>query len=95
VEVADGEQLRLALGQPFARSCGLALGAMPIPAAIVRNNRVGAARVLAARNTPTERRRAATLDRTHDLHLLEADVAAVGFAPSGTMVAEDIRDLQP
>jgi hypothetical protein len=41
-----------------------------------------------------ERCRAATLDCTHDLHLLEADVAAVGFAPSGTVVAEDIRDLQ-
>jgi hypothetical protein len=82
------------LGQPFARSCGLALGAMPIPTAIVRNNRVGAARVLAARNMAAERCRAATLDCTHDLHLLEADVAAVGFAPSGTVVAEDIRDLQ-
>ena len=62
MEIADGEQLRLALGQPFPRGCGLALGAMPIPAAIVRNNRVGAARVLAARNMAAERRRAAALD---------------------------------
>jgi hypothetical protein len=43
---------------------------------------------------PTKRRRAAALDRTHHLHLLEADMAAVGFTPSGTVVAEYIRDLQ-
>jgi hypothetical protein len=55
---------------------------------------VGAALVLAARNMPAERRRAAALNRTHDLQLLQADVAAVGFTPSGTVVAEDIRDLQ-
>jgi hypothetical protein len=28
---------------------------------------------------------AAPLDRTHDLHLLQADMAAVGFTPSGAM----------
>src|SRR5262245_26211671 len=61
---------------------------MSIPAAVVRNNRVGAALVLAARNMPAERRRAAALDCTHDLQLLEADMAAIGFAPSGAMVAE-------
>jgi hypothetical protein len=68
---------------------------VPITATIIRNYRVGAARVLAARNMPAERRRAAALNRTHDLQLLQADVTAVGFTPSGTMVAEDIRDLQP
>jgi hypothetical protein len=47
-----------------------------------------------SRDVPAERRRAAALDRTHHLHLLQADVAAVGFTPSGTVVAEDIRDLQ-
>jgi len=61
----------------------------------IRNDRVGAARVLAARNMPAERRRATALNRAHDLQLLEADVAAVGLAPSGTVVAEDVRDLQP
>src|SRR2546421_12723598 len=28
------------------------------------------------------------------LQLVETDVSAVGFTPSGTVVAEDIRDLQ-
>jgi hypothetical protein len=41
-----------------------------------------------------ERHRTAALDRTHDLHLAEADVAGIGFAPRCPMVAEDIRDLQ-
>src|SRR5262249_10342328 len=64
-------------------------------AAIVRNDCVGAALVLAACDVPAERCCAAALDCTHHLHLLEADVAAVGFTPSGAVVAEDIRDLQP
>ena len=63
-------------------------------ATIVGNDRVGAALILAACNVPAERRRAAALDRTHHLQLLEADMATVGFTPSGTVVAEDIRDLQ-
>ena len=57
--------------------------------------RVGAALILAARDVSAERHLAAGLDRTHHLQLLQADVAAVGFTPSGTVVAEDIRDLQP
>jgi hypothetical protein len=39
-----------------------------------------------------ERRRAAALDCAHHLQLVETDVSAVGFTPSGTVVAEDIRD---
>jgi hypothetical protein len=50
--------------------------------------------VLAAGNVPAEGCRAAALDRTHHLQLGEAHVATVGFTPSGTVVAEDIRDLQ-
>jgi hypothetical protein len=43
---------------------------------------------------PAECRRAAALDRTHDLHLVEADAAGIGATPRRPMVAEDIRDLQ-
>ena len=50
--------------------------------------------VLAARDMTAERQRAAALDRTHHLHLVEADVARVGNTPRRTMVAEDVRDLQ-
>jgi hypothetical protein len=40
-----------------------------------------------------ERHGAAALDRAHHLELVEADMAAVGLTPSGTMNAEDVRDL--
>jgi hypothetical protein len=40
-----------------------------------------------------ERRRAAVLDRTHDLHLAEAHMAGIGFAPRRPVVAEDIYCL--
>src|SRR3974390_1559977 len=94
MEVADGEQLRLALGQPFTRGCRLALRAVLITATIIRNGCVGAALVLAARDVPAERRRAAALDRAHHLHLFEAHMPTVGFTPNGAVVAEDVRDLQ-
>ena len=65
---------------------------MPICAGIVGNGRVAA--VLAALDMAAERRRAATLDRRHDLQLVEADMAGVGLTPCRSVVAEDIRDLQ-
>jgi hypothetical protein len=55
---------------------------------------VAALLVLAARNKSAQHRRAAVLDGTHDLQLLQADMTAVGVTPSVTVVAEDTRDLQ-
>src|SRR5215831_6505535 len=67
---------------------------MPVAAGVVGDGGVRAGVVLAARDMAAERRRAAALDRAHHLQLVEADVSAVGVTPSGTVVAEDIRDLQ-
>ncbi len=50
--------------------------------------------VLAARDVSAEGRRAAALDGAHHLELEQAHVTAVGMAPRGPVVAEDIRDLQ-
>ena len=50
--------------------------------------------VLTARHMPAERRRAASLDGTHHLQLVEADAAGIGVAPRRPVVAEDIRNLQ-
>jgi hypothetical protein len=94
MEIADGQQFGLALGEPLACRRALTLGTMPVAAGVVGDGRVRAGVVLAARDMATERRRAAALDSAHHLHLVEADVAAVGVAPSGTVVAEDVRDLQ-
>ena len=51
--------------------------------------------VLAARDMPAERCRAAVLDRQYHLEMAEADMAGVGLAPRRAMAAEDIRNLQP
>jgi transposase len=51
-------------------------------------------RQIATRDEPAEGCRAAALDGAHHLQLGEAHVAAVGLTPSGTVVAEDVRDLQ-
>ena len=63
-------------------------------ARVVSDERMAARRVLAACDVPAERRRAAALGRTHHLQLVEAHMAAVGLTPSGTVVAEYVRDLQ-
>ena len=94
MEIADRQQLRLAFGQPLARGCRLALRTVSVTATVVSDDGVTTALVLAARDVTTERRCAAALNRTHHLHLLEADVAAVGRTPSGAVVAENVRDLQ-
>ncbi len=94
MKVRHGQKLRLALFQPLPRRSPLALRAVPIPAAIVSDNRVAASGVLAARNVPAGRGGAATLDCTHYLQLAEAHMTGIGAAPRRPEVAEDIRDLQ-
>src|SRR3979411_2737330 len=78
--------------QPLACSSALTLGAVSVAAAVVGDEGVSA--VLAARDMPTERRRAAALDRTHAFELVEADVPGIGSAPRRPVVPEDVRDLQ-
>src|SRR4029077_19342114 len=75
-----------------ARGRALALGTVPIAAAVVGDHCMGA--VLAACHMPTEGRRTAALDSAHHLELVEAHAAAVGMAPRGPVAAEDVRDLQ-
>src|SRR5262249_51322894 len=84
----------LACLHPFARLRALALWAVPVAAAVVRDGGIAAGRVLAARDMPAESRSAAARDRAHHLQLIEADVAAVGVTPRRPTVAEDVRDLQ-
>ena len=73
---------------------GLALRAMPVAAAVVTDLGMTARRVLAARDMAAERRCTTALDRTHHLQLVEAHMPAVGLTPAGTVVAENVRDLQ-
>ena len=55
---------------------------------------MAARRVLTACDVAAERRRAAALDRAHHLQLVEAHMTTVGLTPGGTVIAEDVRDLQ-
>src|ERR1700692_967712 len=92
MEVPNRKQVGLPRGETLRRCGSLALWAMPVAAAVVRDDRMRA--VLAARHMAAERRRAAALDGTHHLHLFEADVPSVGSAPRRPMVAEYVRHLQ-
>src|SRR5260370_15569058 len=67
---------------------------MSVAARVIGDLRVGALRVLAARDMAAERCRAAALDRRHHLELAEAHMAGIGLAPCRSMAAENIRDLQ-
>src|ERR1700730_9791192 len=92
MEVRHRKEVSLARGEPFLGGGALTLRTMAITTAVVGDDRVGAA--LAARHMAAERRRAAALDGRHHLHLVEADVSGIGFAPRRPVVAEYIRNLQ-
>jgi hypothetical protein len=91
VEMGHGQELGLAVGQPFFASGGLALWAMPIATGVVRDAQLGAG--FAAFDMTAQHRRSAALDRRHDLELAEAQVAGMGRTPSRPAVAEDVRHL--
>ena len=90
--VRHRQQVGLARRQPVLCCRALALRAVPVAATIVRDLAVRA--LLAARDMPTEGRRAAALDRRHHLELAEAHMAGIGPAPCRAVAAEDVRDLQ-
>ena len=92
VEIADRQQVGLARGEPLARRRPLALGAVPIAAAVVGDAAVAA--VLAAFDMAAERGRAAGLDRRHHLELGEAHMAGMRRSPGWSMTMEDVGDLE-
>ena len=50
--------------------------------------------IFAAHDMAAQRRRAAALDGSHHLQLVEAHITSIGLTPCRSMAAEDIRDLQ-
>ena len=89
MEIGNGQQFGLAVGQPRLGSDGLTLRTVPIAAGVVGDAQVRAG--LAAFDMAAQRRRSAALDRRHDLQLAEAHMAGVGGTPSRPAVAEDVR----
>ena len=92
VEVADRQQIGLARRQPVPCRRALALGAVPVAAAVVGDAAVAA--VLARLDMTAEGCGAAGLDRRHHLQLAEAQMTGMGRAPGGAMAMEDVGDLQ-
>jgi len=91
MEIADRQQVGLALGQPGACGSTLAPGAVPVAATVIGDAPMPA--VLAGIDVAAERRRPAVPDRRHDLELGQAQMTGLGgpiAVPSGS---EDIGDL--
>src|SRR5688572_23875150 len=65
---------------------------MAVAAAAVLDLRVLAG--VAANHISAQSCGAAGLDGRHHLELVKADMAGIGGAPCGAMIAEDVRDLQ-
>ena len=92
VEIADRQQVGLALGEPGARGRALALRTMPVATRVIGDPKVAA--VVAAIDMAAERRRPAVLDRRHDLELGKVQVTSLNGAIAGSFSAEDIGDLE-
>ncbi len=92
VVVGHRQEIGGASLQPVARRHALALGTMPVAAGIVCYVAMTAGH--ARRHMPAERGGSAGLDRRHHLQLGQADMAGIRAAPCGTVVAEDVRDLE-
>jgi len=92
MEVADRQQVGLALGQPDAGCGALALGAVAVAATVVGNALMPT--VLAGIDVAAKRRGAAVLDRRHDLELGQAQMAGLNGAIAGSFSSEDIGDLE-
>jgi len=92
MEVSDRQQVGLALGKPGMRGRALALGTMPVAAAVVGDAPMAA--VLAGLDVTAQCSGAAMLDRRHDLELMQAQMPGMRGAirrPRGT---EDVGDLE-
>lgn len=93
VEIGDRQQVGLTVSQPPFASCALALGAMPIAAAVERH--AGMRAILTSLDMTAKRCRPAKLDRGHDAAFDAAKMPVMDSAICMTMAAENIRHLQP
>ncbi len=92
VEIADRQQVGLALGEPGARGGPLALRTMPVAAAVVGDAPMAA--VLAGLDVTAERGGTAGLDRRHDLELGKAQVPGMGSPVGRAGRTEDVGDVE-
>ena len=93
VEIGYRQQIGLTIGQPSFASRALALGAMPIAAAVERH--AGMCAILTSLDMTAKRCRPAKLDRGHDATFHAAEMAVMGNAIVMTMAPKNVRHLQP
>src|SRR6266851_9050218 len=92
MEVWYRQQIGLTVRQPLGTGQPLALWAMPVAAGIIGDADLAAA--VALLDVAAQGCRAAGFDGAHDAALAAAQMAGMGIAVRGTVVAEDIRHLQ-
>jgi hypothetical protein len=92
MEIRHRQQFGFARCQPRLGGWPLALGAVPVAAGVVGDARVGA--VLAALDVTAQGRGPAGFDRGHDAPLADAQTRRVGGAPSGAVLAENVRHFE-
>ncbi len=92
MEILDRQQLGLAIGEPLRARQTLALGAMPVAAAVEGNP--DRAAVLALLGMAAERCGTAYFDGGHDAALVGREPATLRSAECVSVAAEDIRHLQ-
>jgi len=92
VVILHGQQISLAGIEPALGCSALALGAVSVAAGVVGDQLGGAA--IAAQHMSPQCRCAALLNGRHDLELRQAQVTALAVTPGGTMLEEDVGDLQ-
>ena len=92
LKTASVQQISLAGIEPALGCSALALGAVSVAAGVVGDQLGGAA--IAAQHMSPQCRCAALLNGRHDLELRQAQVTALAVTPGGTMLEEDVGDLQ-
>ena len=92
VKILRRQQLGLPILEPFGAGQPLAFGTMPVATGIVGLS--GEAAVGALFDVAAQGRGAAGLDRAHHFVLDASDMAVMGLAISGAVVAEHVRHLQ-
>ena len=92
VVILDRQQVALTGLEPALRRAALALRAMPVATRVVGD--LGRAAAFATQDVSPQRRAAALFNGRHDLELAQAQVSTLAEPPGGTVLAEDVGDLQ-
>ena len=92
VEILHGKKILGSRCHPVARGWPLALRAVPVLTGIISDMAV--VTLGTCRHMPAERFGSAGFDRRHHFELRQADMSLVGPPPRGTVLLENVSNLQ-